>query len=93
MGAIRSKRNERERGTWVFPDMRVKRLRGYMVEHDLAALYVRDTSNIEWLTAFDDVFDDERAHAMLVDEARALLHTDSRYVTACERAAHGLPLK
>lgn len=68
-------------------DMRIERLRAYLNEHDLGAMYVRDTSNIEWLTAFDDVFDDERAHAMLVDGARALLHTDSRYITACLRAA------
>ena len=72
-----------------FSDVRIERLRAYLAERDIAAMYVRDTSNIEWLTAFDDVFDSERAHALLVDGRRALLHTDSRYVTACERAARG----
>jgi len=51
------------------------------------AALVRDTSNIQWLTAFDDVFDSESAHALYVDESRAVLHTDSRYSNACELAA------
>ena len=48
----------------------------------LDALLVRDTANIAWLTMFDGVFDEERAHALLVTPERTLLHSDSRYSNA-----------
>ena len=51
------------------------------------ALMVRDTSNIQWLTAFDDVFDDERAHALIIARNGTVLHTDSRYTNAARAAA------
>ena len=53
----------------------------------LDALLVRDTSNIRWITAFDGVFDEERAHALLVAPDRTELHTDSRYSNALRNAA------
>ena len=56
-------------------------------------MVIRDTSNIRWVTAFDDVFDDERAHALFISGDRAVLHTDSRYATACEEAARRSPIK
>lgn len=68
---------------------RLARLREACAEKGLDAMYVRDTSNIAWLTAFDDVFDDESAHALFVSDHDAFLHTDTRYVTACENAAAG----
>ena len=68
---------------------RTNRLRSWCAENGADAFLVRDTSNIRWLTAFDDVFDEERAHALLVTPERAVLHTDSRYLDACERAAAG----
>ena len=43
---------------------------------------VRDTSNIKWITAIDGVFDEERAHALLVTGDGAFLHTDTRYSNA-----------
>lgn len=51
--------------------------------------YCRDLSNVKWLTAFEDVFDTEAAHAAFVTPAVALLHTDSRYAAAAQRAAAG----
>ncbi len=51
------------------------------------ALYVRDTSNIRWLTYYDGVFDEERAHALLVMRDRSILHTDSRYSNAIRKEA------
>ncbi|MBQ3302246.1 MAG: aminopeptidase P family protein [Eggerthellaceae bacterium] len=51
------------------------------------ALLVRDTSNIRWLTAFDGVFDDERAHELVVAKGIASLHTDSRYSNALRTLA------
>lgn len=68
-------------------DARLARLRQVCASEGLSALYVRDTSNIRWATVFDNVFDDEAAHAMYVDATRAVLHTDSRYAQACELAA------
>lgn len=68
-------------------DARLARLMQVCASEGLSALYVRDTSNIRWATAFDNVFDDEAAHAMYVDATRAVLHTDSRYAQACELAA------
>lgn len=68
---------------------RLEALRAWCAREGADAFLVRDTSNIRWLTAFDGVFDDERAHALLVSPERAVLHTDSRYADACIRAAEG----
>lgn len=66
---------------------RLDRLRAACVDECMGAFLVRDTSNIAWLTAFDGVFDDESAHALLVDPQAAVLHTDSRYSEAARAAA------
>lgn len=70
----------------------VGRLRARNAQEGLTAMLVRGTSDIQWLTAFDNVFDDEAAHGLFVDQGRAVLHTDSRYSAACERAAEGGPV-
>lgn len=53
----------------------------------ISALLVRDTPNIRWLSDFDGVFDEERAHALLVSPDQVVLHTDSRYSNALYAAA------
>lgn len=62
-------------------------LRDACAADGMRTFFVRDTSNIQWLTAFDGVFDDERAHALLVTPHDAVLHTDSRYSQAARMAA------
>lgn len=62
-----------------------------MAQLGLDAMYVRDTSNIAWLSAFEGVFDGEAAHAVFVDRDRSRLHTDSRYTAAFRRCAQGGP--
>ena len=69
--------------------VRIGALREVSAREGINLACVCDTSSIRWLTAFDGVFDEERAHCLMVTPSRALLHTDSRYVTACEQAAHG----
>ena len=66
---------------------RIARLRAVCAEAGIDAFLVRDTSGIRWLTGFDGVFDEERAHALLLTRDGAVLHTDSRYVEAMRRAA------
>lgn len=66
---------------------RIERIRVLLAEHALDACYVRDLSNIKWASAFVDVFDDEPAHALLITQDRAVIHTDSRYIAALEEAA------
>lgn len=73
-------------------ETRIARLREALSSQDLTAFLVRDVSNIQWLTAFDDVFDSDPAHALFVDACRSVLHTDSRYSNACEIAAAGGPI-
>lgn len=68
---------------------RVERIRALLAARMLDACYVRDLSNIKWASAFVGVFDDEPAHALLITQDRAVIHTDSRYVSALERAAFG----
>ncbi|MEG2530654.1 MAG: type II 3-dehydroquinate dehydratase [Raoultibacter sp.] len=68
---------------------RINRLRAVMSQQEYAAFYVRDVSNIKWLAAFDEVFDDEDAHAMMITSEAAALHTDTRYGEACVLAARG----
>lgn len=72
---------------------RIARLRAACASAGIDAFYARGTSNIVWLTAFDGVFDDEAAHALVVTPERAVLHTDSRYSLACEAAAQGTPIE
>lgn len=69
--------------------MRIAKVRAECAREGIDLMCVRDTSNIRWLTAFDDVFDEERAHCLTISANRAVLHTDSRYATACEQAAAG----
>lgn len=68
-------------------NMRLNRLREEIKKKGLSAFFVRDLSNIKWLTGFDDVFDDEPAHSMMIGLDFALLHTDTRYQNALEQAA------
>ena len=46
---------------------RIARLRAVCSEAGIDAFLVRDTSGIRWLTGFDGVFDEERAHARRPD--------------------------
>ena len=70
---------------------RINKLREACADAEIDAFFVRETSNVQWLSAFDGVFDEEGAHAMLVTPDGAMLHTDSRYSEACKKAAgiHG----
>lgn len=68
---------------------RIARIREMLAARDLDALYLRDLPNIAWVTAFDGVFDDEPAHALLITQEGAWLHSDSRYLSALEAASEG----
>ena len=68
---------------------RIGALRETSAQEGIDLMSVRDTSSIRWLTAFDGVFDEERAHCLAIAIDRAVLHTDSRYTAACEHAAAG----
>lgn len=70
---------------------RIARLKDEMARQGLDAMFVRDTSNIAWLSAFEGVFDSESAHAAFLDARYCLLHTDSRYIAAFKRCAQGSP--
>lgn len=79
-----------------FSANRARQLRKATRDLGASAFYVRNTANIEWLSGFENVFDDEQAHAMFVvarDDGLILLHTDSRYVSACQREAEGSPVQ
>lgn len=52
----------------------------------VGALLLRDTANIHWLCDVDGVFDEERAHSMLIAANMACVHTDSRYSDALAKA-------
>jgi len=69
---------------------RLGRVREACSRMGLDALLVRDTPNIAWLTMFDGVFDDERAHSLLVSPGCAVLHTDSRYSNAMRTVASAI---
>lgn len=45
---------------------RINKLREACADAEIDAFFVRETSNVQWLSAFDGVFDEESAHAMLV---------------------------
>lgn len=65
--------------------------RDTLSQQGLSAFYVRNESDIRWMTGFDGVFDGEGAFALLVSPNQAILHTDSRYALATNAAAVGSP--
>lgn len=82
-----------EYGAVLPASVRLSRLRSAVADAGADAVCIRDTANIEWVTGFRDVFDDERAHALFVsrDSRLSAVHTDSRYITAMECEAAGSP--
>ena len=72
---------------------RIERLRALMKTHNIDVFYIRELSNIKWATGFDGVFDDEDAHALIVDTSSIILHTDSRYYHAALEASLGRPIE
>ncbi len=69
---------------------RLDNVRSECARFDLDAMCIRNTTNIAWITGFEEVFDEEQAHALLLDmdgSDRVVLHTDSRYENAARHAA------
>lgn len=62
---------------------RIARVREACHQQGIDDFIARDNMNIYWMTAFDDIFDPDRAHALLVTPDGATMHTDSRYSTNC----------
>lgn len=70
---------------------RLERMRENMSACGIDDFYCRDISNVQWLTEFEGVFDDEPAHLAFVTPKKAFVHTDSRYADACNRASRHTP--
>ena len=70
---------------------RLERMRENMSACGIDDFYCRDISNVQWLTEFEGVFDDEPAHLAFVTPKKAFVHTDSRYADACDRASQHTP--
>lgn len=62
---------------------RIARVREVCQQQGIDDFIARDNMNIYWMTAFDDIFDPDRAHALLVTPEGTTMHTDSRYSTNC----------
>jgi Xaa-Pro aminopeptidase len=68
---------------------RLERVRAELASEGFDAIVVRNTTDLRWLTAFEYVFDEERAHCALVTQTAAMLHSDSRYDKALAARAEG----
>ncbi|MDR2493130.1 MAG: Xaa-Pro peptidase family protein [Coriobacteriales bacterium] len=65
----------------------LERLRTQLRAESLDGLVILHTSDLRWLTGWEQVFDSEPAHAGLVTDAAAKLHTDGRYAHAMRERA------
>ncbi|MDR1089308.1 MAG: Xaa-Pro peptidase family protein [Coriobacteriales bacterium] len=63
---------------------RLKQLRARMRELRLDALLTLNPANLRWLSAWQEVFDDEPAHLALITAKKAYIHTDARYAEALQ---------
>ncbi|MDD6784784.1 MAG: aminopeptidase P family protein [Eggerthellales bacterium] len=70
---------------------RLELFRQALAQQELDGFFMRNESDIQWITGFDGVFDGEGAFGLLVTADQAVLHTDSRYAVAVNRAAVGTP--
>ena len=70
-------------------DARMAALRAKMEAEEVAALIVTDPVNIAYLTGFEGVFDEERAHIAVITADLSTIYTDNRYSEAAATAAEG----
>lgn len=72
-----------------YSTQRIAKIREVLSAEAADYFYIRNLSNIKWLTGFDGVFDDEDAHVVVISAHEVILHTDSRYFEAASKAAQG----
>lgn len=72
-------------------EQRLAALRRTLAADELPAMLVTGTSNMRYLTGFEDVFDDGINAACLVTAEHARFYTDARYAEAARAAAEGTP--
>ena len=66
---------------------RIEKVRKLLADEGLDAIIVRSTTDLQWLTGFESVFDTEQAHTAVITADECVIHTDSRYATAMRTAA------
>ena len=62
---------------------RIERIRELLIENELDAVYIRDLSNIKWVTAFQGVFD--RSALLAARSARKQVRKPIRMARPLER--------
>ncbi len=72
-------------------NLRLEAIRAQLADAECGAVVVRDVANVTYLSAFDDVWDDEPYSLLYVTPSEAFVLTDSRYREAGELAANGTP--
>jgi Xaa-Pro aminopeptidase len=72
-------------------DRRIAALRSRLQDEGADVLVVGEPANLTYLTGFDGVFDEERAHAALITSGELLLFTDGRYAEVARNAAAKSP--
>lgn len=70
-----------------YNENRLAALHAKMNEAGIDVLYIRNLSNVAWLSGFERVFDGEPAHAIALTATACALHSDSRYLDALESCA------
>jgi len=66
---------------------RIQDVQQLIIRENTGGYMARDTIDIAYMTGFDGVFDSEWAHALLITPSQVVLHTDSRYYEAIQKAA------
>jgi Xaa-Pro aminopeptidase len=68
-------------------DRRIQALRRRLHDENTDAFMVGEPANLSYLTGFEGLFDDERAHVALITDDSLVLFTDGRYAEVARAAA------
>jgi len=68
---------------------RVAALRARLQGESIEALVLNDVANVRYVTAFENVFDDDPAHVAVITRQTQRLFTDPRYAEAARDRAEG----
>lgn len=72
---------------------RIAALREKMAETGLDAIVITRASNVDYITGFDGIHDEENPHAALITADETVFITDSRYTEVSGRQSEGGPWK